>query len=150
MFDKFIGGNVNSVRREYFIPSINVCFNKEKIFRSKEALNMDTLIYHCPTVLRKVLLSEKLVYELTDTLGEANCVSAEKLKNSGIFGPPLDMFFVADEKDFDHKYQSHGSLILPNYIMSYIRDTNLDSNCSPHHLKKSQKNLDRFLEIHFC
>lgn len=67
------------------------------------------------------MLPKQWVDQLKERLGEAKTIQLDRSETRNFFQNFLDLFFYADEKEFNSKYEQHGALIFPYYIMKYLQ-----------------------------
>lgn len=115
-------------RYEYFIPSENICFNEKEAFRSETPKNTNNYLDHSPTFLRKIFLQKELVLQIINKLGTHNRTNLDiEMDKKFLFSNWLYGFF-AREMDFEKNYKLYGNQILPEYILRYINDVDLNKN----------------------
>jgi len=140
---------------EFYIPSLNLCFNKQAIFKSNNPRNSSSLFdYKYTSPLTKVNLPVQLIekiqsiFELhrNDKCFHPFSEIKENEELSALFknmhlsvkeGRILDVRFLENEKDFEFAYKTYGNSALLPYMLKY-----LNGQKPPH-----QKTINRILEI---
>lgn len=131
--DRTLNLSLRSQKIEYFIPSRNICINKENIYKSNRPNNLDSCEYHCPTVLQKCLLPKTFIDKVYDELHDKNYtyIDDAEINNilSNLFKNTLyERELSLNEQNFEKDYIKYGNLALPHYIFRYFNDDNLSKN----------------------
>ena len=121
---------------EYYIPSLEICFNRVAVLKSQVARNSKSIISKaCPLTATEI--PDDLANDLKNILGDNDSAYFDKIKNDDILsifeeknipgktkitpsGSEKIISFVKDIDNFWNSYEAKGNVVLKKAIIYYI------------------------------